>query len=85
MGEYATFLSKIEEYEADLLAEFPISPHIPTHENIKAIAKLIEHEITKCMVFLSFLSFSLYFFFLICSSSPYHLHSHSIEEYEAYP
>lgn len=56
MGEYATFLAKLDEYEADLQADFPLSAHLPTHENVRAIAKVIEHEITKCM----FTSFSFY-------------------------
>jgi hypothetical protein len=48
-GEYTAFLAKIDEYEADLQAEFPLSSHLPTRENLRAIAKLVEHEITKCV------------------------------------
>lgn len=49
MGEYAHFLSTIENFENELNSEYPISAHIPTQGNLRNVAKLVEHEITKCM------------------------------------
>jgi len=47
MGEYAHFLAQIETYEKEIKEEYPRSPHIPTEGNLRNVAKLVEHEITK--------------------------------------